>query len=133
MPYKDPEKRREYYRTYQQQWSLNNPDKMEQYKQKGLEHKREQHRNYMRNKINTEEGKKSNRIKTWKERGVLHDDFDTIYDIYINTHNCDVCNVELTNGIGKNCRNLDHDHETGEIRGIICKKCNVTDVLGIKN
>ena len=129
MPYKDPEKKKEYHREYQRQWKLKNPDKMEEYKQNGLEHKREYNRNYMRNKINTDEGRKQHLIRTWKGRGIIHDDFDTVYDIYIDTDKCDVCNVELTDGRGKNSRNLDHNHETGEIRGIICKRCNVIDIL----
>ena len=129
MPYKDPEKRKEYQKKYNQQLKINNPDKVEQYKQNGLENKRE----YMRNYIKTEEGKKYKRIRTWKNSGIIHDDFDTVYDIYINTNVCDFCKVELTEGRGMNCRCLDHNHETGEIRGILCKNCNLKDVLAKLN
>lgn len=142
MPYKDPEKAKE----ARQRWYLKNKDKhaenCKRWEEENKAHRQEQHKNWYDNNKerrlnkakewdNTDKGKKYRRIKNWKKQGIIHDDFDTIYDIYINTDKCDVCNVELTNGTGKNCRNLDHNHETGEIRGIICKKCNITDVLAI--
>ena len=144
MPYKDPQKAKE----ARQRWYLKNKDKHAEYCKRWEEdHKdrrREQHKEWYENNreeilaknkqwYKTEQGIKSQRIKNWKQKGIIHDDFDTVYDNYINTKECDVCKVELTEGRGKNCRNLDHYHETGKIRGIICKKCNVTDVLGIKN
>lgn len=35
--------------------------------------------------------------------------------------NCQLCGVDLTSS--KVC--IDHDHQSGIIRGIICSKCNV--------
>ena len=73
----------------------------------------------------TEEGVKRNRINNWKQIGVDPSyDFDVIYDIYIHTSKCDLCNVNLTDGKGLQGRCLDHNHKTGEIRNIVCMKCN---------
>jgi len=140
MPYKDPQKAKE----ARQRWYLKNKDKhaetCKRWEEDHKELRKQQHKERYENKkqeylakkreySKTEQGKKLASIKNWKHNGIIHDDFDTIYDIYINTDKCDVCKIELTDGRGKNCRNLDHDHKTGEIRGIICKRCNVTDVL----
>ena len=80
---------------------------------------------YFSNYHKSEEGVKKNRIKNWKNRGVDSSyDFEVIYDIYMHTNKCDICQVSLTDGKGPHGRCLDHDHETGEIRNIVCMKCN---------
>jgi len=68
---------------------------------------------------------KKNRIKKWVSRGVICNDWDNLYDKYINTTNCEECDVELIFGIyGSNKKCLDHDHVTGEFRNILCNLCN---------
>ena len=72
-------------------------------------------------------GMKSNRISNWKQRGVKCDDFDALYEKYLNTKNCENCDVELCDDvkINGNSKCLDHDHETGVFRNVLCNYCNV--------
>ena len=80
---------------------------------------------------NTPERIKGLTISRWKNRyGVVHNDFDSLYALYINTRYCNYCGIELTTtlfGNSKKC--LDHNHITGLVNGIICKSCNNRDVF----
>ena len=74
----------------------------------------------------SEKGKKFHRIRNWKRRGILSDNYDELYEEYINTQNCDICGVQLVENKFSvpNRRCLDHDHETGAVRYICCQSCN---------
>ena len=63
-------------------------------------------------------------IKNWKSRGVIYNDFDELYYTYIRTLNCCACNKEFKNSFD---RCLDHNHETGLFRAIVCQNCNKYD------
>lgn len=74
----------------------------------------------------TENGKKSTTICTWKWRGIICDDYDELYDWYKNTSECMNCGKELSSGSGlSNKRHLDHDHKTGEPYMVVCGYCNI--------
>ena len=69
--------------------------------------------------------RKSDTIYNWKKRGLIGD-YDKIYDKYISTTNCELCNVILTDGkpINTSTKNMNHNHLTGYFINIICHKCN---------
>ena len=75
----------------------------------------------------TPKGKKIHKFNSWKQMGINIDNFDELYEKYLTTTNCENCNVKLTSG-GYNSittRCLDHNHETGEFRNILCHLCNI--------
>ena len=107
MPFSDPEKEKAYKKKYRE------------------DHKEElkaQQKIYQQSPA----GKKSNRIRNWKCSGIICDDFDTLYERYLNTELCELCDVELTEDKRntKTTRCLDHCHETREVRNIVCNSCN---------
>ena len=61
-------------------------------------------------------------LTTWKYRGLIHDDYDALYQAYIYATNCDLCGIEYKK---RNDRQMEHNHETGEFRNIVCKSCNL--------
>ena len=71
---------------------------------------------------NCPEEKKRLVIKDWKRRDIEDEDLSSVYDYFITQTHCWICDVKYDK---KNLRHLDHDHESGEIRYIICYKCNM--------
>lgn len=90
----------------------------------------EYHKLWKRKFRETDEGTKANRISQWKVRGIISDDFDALYERYINTKFCELCSVELTTDKRKDrkltTRCLDHCHESGLVRNILCNSCNIS-------
>jgi len=130
MPLKDPEKKKEYDRLryiknkeritekkkeYMRLYNLKNKEKYKEYFLKNKEKYKERCKKYSQ----TENGKKSMRIGHWKNKGIICEDFDKLYDTYINTNNCNWCNKDITKR-----RYIEHNHNSGEVRGIVCNSCN---------
>jgi len=119
MPYKDPEKRK----LCKKRWAENNKEKVKSSRDK---YRQENKETLYENK-QTPESKKKHRIYNWKKSGIIHQNFDELYDRYINTEYCDLCNRELTEDkrTTSTTRCLDHDHESGDVRNVLCHACNV--------
>tara|TARA_R110001606_G_scaffold293877_1_gene441624 strand:- start:76 stop:519 length:444 start_codon:yes stop_codon:yes gene_type:complete len=66
---------------------------------------------------------KSDKKYNWQKYGMIftQEQFEEIYNKYIYSTNCELCNVLFPNTLN---RQLDHCHETGKIRNIVCQKCN---------
>ena len=80
----------------------------------------------MKEYCKTEAGRKSNTISKWKQRGIITDDWEGLYNRYTDARNCEECGCELIEGHGlTNHKHLDHDHTTGLVRNILCGNCNI--------
>ena len=111
------EKKKETGRLYY----LANKEKIKEYREKNKEKINEKSKEYKQ----TEAGKKTSRIGNWKTIGVKHDDYSSLYDIYINCKNCEECDVKLNEYGNGNHKCLDHDHTTGLFRNVLCCGCNL--------
>jgi len=101
MPFKDKEKKKEYMKQYYQY----NKEKINEFRS------------------NNPKYVKSYTIYKWKKRGLIYEDYDKLYDYYLSVEECENCGIELNQDTGtKKC--MDHDHNTGEFRNILCMTCN---------
>jgi len=78
----------------------------------------------------TEKGIKIQKKHAWKKNGLVDsddDNYEKIHQRYIDTTNCDLCNIKLTTGkkTTSTTKSMEHDHKTGLFRNIVCHKCNV--------
>ena len=58
---------------------------------------------------------------SWKKNGLNMDNFEHIYQEYIHTTHCQLCNKQFEN---TRERQMEHDHQTGKFRNIVCNSCN---------
>ena len=81
----------------------------------------------------TKKGRMVNKISIWKHNGLKVDnpeDYLTIYYHWLSSTNCEKCNKEYTE---KNFKCMDHNHNTGEYRNILCNNCNLNDRVDNKS
>jgi hypothetical protein len=65
------------------------------------------------------------KIGGWKHRGMIlkeDEDWESIYIYYSILDKCEQCNSKFKNNFDKH---LDHCHQTGYIRNILCRSCNL--------
>jgi len=78
-------------------------------------------------------GRKSGMITKWKQRGVVlpvGHTWDSLHDLYKNTTACMVCKKVFRDS---NDKCLDHCHESGAYRQVLCCSCNNYDSWKHKN
>lgn len=103
--YIQSEKGQQKVKEYSKKWYNENKEKQQQYYKEG-------------------DGKKSNTISNWKLRGVVSEDYDKLYEKYVNTDKCEICEKVFTDTFD---RCLDHDHQSGLFRQVLCRNCNTQD------
>ena len=118
MPYKDPIKRAEYHKKYNQE----NKWKYDLY--------RKSEKGKMRKKIMAKQDRKKNRDSNWARD--LRRQFNCTPDQYIELMFecgalCSICKQpeKQINKWGMiQLLAVDHDHKTGKLRGLLCSNCN---------
>ena len=122
------ERKKEYNKQYRQknkeQIKEYNKQYATEYYKDNKEHLNEYNKEYSKVWEQTPQAKKSRAIKNWRRIGVIHEDFDKLYALYIATTECNVCNKVFKSTID---RHLDHNHETGLFRYVLCCSCNTKD------
>lgn len=81
-----------------------------------------------RSKYLSEESERNKRRKEyieeyqWRRRGIVGESLSDVKDATLAQQDfrCPICLLEVGRG-----GHLDHDHDTGEVRGVLCSKCNV--------
>ena len=60
----------------------------------------------------------------WRQAGLIctEEEFEVIYYMYICSSHCDLCNNEFKK---RSDRQMEHSHQTGEFRNIVCQSCNL--------
>ena len=86
-------------------------------------------------KYQSPNGIKQNRINSWRHIGVISDNYDLLYEFYSTVENCEKCQKVLTTGVRNthSTKMLDHNHETGEFRFVLCMACNSNDRVDNKS
>ena len=121
------EDNREIILEIQKQYREDNKEKQRIYQKKYREDNKGKQKIYQKKYSQTSIGIKSSTIKSWKFRGLQHEDMSALYDQYLIATNCEECNVEFGKiGDGTNTwKCMDHCHKTGAFRNFLCNNCNV--------
>ena len=126
---------RESNKEYHKKWYDSNKDKIKGYYQAHKNKIKDYYQAY-KNKIsevqrkykenNPEKFHKTHTISHWKHQGLIDDDYEKIYNKVMNTDYCERCNCKLTGGKPptNTTKCMDHNHETGKFRNVLCLSCN---------
>lgn len=140
MPYKDKEKakerdkryaleNREKLREYHKQYNIDNAEKKRQYRKDNAERSRKYDKQYRIDNLEKVKGYyKTEEYRKRKKKYYLMRDYNITMDDYNKmvakqNGNCDICGKHQDEL--KIFLTVDHSHETGKIRGLLCTRCNL--------
>jgi len=124
------EKNRQHTRDYARDYYSKNKEQYAAKYEENKEEKAEKSRAYHA----SAQGKKKHQISYWKRRGLIHDDFDSLYDEYINKRECDKCGEEFGqrgDGTGTYIC-IAQKFGTKEVESVCCYKCMNRDKVVAK-
>jgi hypothetical protein len=77
-------------------------------------------------KDNPEKHKAQKKRRRARLAGVKEDEIDNVLNKLKTHHHCEICGIHFkkAKGRGRESLVLDHDHSTGEFRGLLCSPCN---------
>lgn len=111
MPFKDKEAQKEYNQKYAEKNSTKAVDRASKW-----------------NKDNQDRRKINSMNHSWKKIGIKDFTYTDYEDLLVKQDfKCKICNTHQLDL--KKTLSVDHDHETGKARGLLCQRCN--SVLGM--
>ena len=104
--------RTEYQREYQRKYREENKETLNQYNLLRNIKKAEHLKDYRQNYYKT--------FKKYDRYGITKVDYDLLLENQSNK--CKICELEF---VTEKDINIDHCHETNQVRGLLCRSCNV--------
>ena len=117
------ETNKDYLKSYTQKYYVDNKERIKETNKKYKQNNKEKISIYNKKYWQTDSGRKIMTIAQWKVEGLI-DEYEKVYERYEYTLFCDECRCDLDQ-CTKSVKVMDHDHETGLFRNILCTSCNV--------
>ena len=84
---------------------------------------KENNSDYRKNPVIKEREQKRVKENMWKKYGIKNMSYERYEEILLQQNNCcKICGIHKSKI--KRSLAVDHDHTTGEVRGLLCDKCN---------
>ena len=117
-----PEEKHARHLQQMKEWRKRNKLHVYQYQSKWFAENKDLRREQARKWSKTEAGRRTSRIKSWKKNGILHKDFDKLYERYLNATECENCSIPLTLA-GTEMRDVSTIVMKLDILEIFCAEC----------